>query len=300
MKTKRAILYLYCETPLHVGTGTGLGAVDMPIQREKHTNYPVIQASGVKGALRDTAEISLGLHDQDETKRKQAEKLVKSIFGGASGDQGDDHAGAMSPSDARILCFPVRALNGVFLWITSPTVLNRYVRETEADAPVEVPTGTDALVSDSARLLNGKIMLEEFTYTAKEDSAAQAWAKLLADRIFENDDYWRERFCSHFVILSDDEFRDFVRYSTEVVTRIHLDDTTKIVKVGQLFTQELLPADSVLYSFLQVTDSRAKDSTMEASDILTKLKDKIGKHIQIGANETVGRGRIHLSWQEVD
>lgn len=290
METKRAVLYLYCETPLHVGTGTGLGAVDMPIQREKHTNYPVIQASGVKGALRDTAELAIGRDSAD----------VMSIFGGASGSDGEDHAGAMSPSDARILCFPVRALNGVFLWITSPTVLNRYVRETGVGAVADVPEGADALVADQARLVDGKIMLEEFTYTAQQDPAASAWATILADRIFEHDDYWHKRFRSHFVILSDDEFRDFVRYSTEIVTRIHLDDTTKIVKDGQLFTQELLPADSVLYSFLQVTDSRDGRKDLKAPQVLALLKDKIGDYIQIGANETVGRGRIHLSWQEVD
>src|SRR5690606_20584602 len=120
MMLKKQILYLYAETPAHVGTGVGLGAVDMPIQREKHTAYPIIQASGVKGALRDTAELDLGRDSQ----------AVKSIFGAASGDEGADFAGAMSPSDARILLFPVRALNGVFVWITSPIVLGRFVEET--------------------------------------------------------------------------------------------------------------------------------------------------------------------------
>lgn len=288
MKTKQAILYLYCETPLHVGTGTGLGAVDMPIQREKHTNYPVIQASGVKGALRDTAELALGRTSPE----------VLSIFGSDTNNREITHAGSMSPSDARILCFPVRALNGVFLWITSPTVLNRYARETGDKTVKAVDDLRDALVSDQARLINGQIMLEEFTYTAKQDALATEWAHHLAGRVFKDDAYWQSRFKSHFVILPDDEFRDFVRYSTEIVTRIHLDNETKIVQQGQLFTQELLPADSLLYSFLQITDSRADGSTLKAADILTKLRGEIGTYIQIGANETVGRGRIHIQWHD--
>ncbi|HLY31875.1 MAG TPA: RAMP superfamily CRISPR-associated protein, partial [Ktedonobacterales bacterium] len=47
-----ALLFLYTETPLHAGTGASLGIVDLPIQREVHTQYPMIQGSSVKGALR--------------------------------------------------------------------------------------------------------------------------------------------------------------------------------------------------------------------------------------------------------
>src|SRR5690606_37356545 len=111
MNVRKQILYLYVETPMHVGTGVGLGAVDMPIQREKHTGYPVVQASGVKGALRDTAELQW--RDSDE-----GNALINTIFGSDSNSSNITHAGAMSPSDARILLFPVRALNGVFVWIT--------------------------------------------------------------------------------------------------------------------------------------------------------------------------------------
>ena len=51
------ILFIFAETPLHAGTGSGLGAVDLPIQRERSTGYPIVQASGLKGALRsDTGE----------------------------------------------------------------------------------------------------------------------------------------------------------------------------------------------------------------------------------------------------
>ena len=51
----KKILFLYVETPLHAGTGRGLGAVDLPIQRDRTTGYPIIQASSVKGALRAEA-----------------------------------------------------------------------------------------------------------------------------------------------------------------------------------------------------------------------------------------------------
>lgn len=48
----KSILYIYTETSLHAGSGRGLAAVDLPIQRERVTGYPMVQASGIKGRLR--------------------------------------------------------------------------------------------------------------------------------------------------------------------------------------------------------------------------------------------------------
>ena len=55
MFKEQGILFLYTETPLHAGSGTSVGTVDLPIQRERHTDYPLIQGSGIKGGLRDLA-----------------------------------------------------------------------------------------------------------------------------------------------------------------------------------------------------------------------------------------------------
>jgi len=49
---KAAMLFLYCETPVHAGTGTSLSIVDLPIQRERITGLPIVQASSLKGVLR--------------------------------------------------------------------------------------------------------------------------------------------------------------------------------------------------------------------------------------------------------
>ena len=43
--------FLVVETPLHVGSGTELGIIDLPIQRERHTGFPKIEASGLKGCI---------------------------------------------------------------------------------------------------------------------------------------------------------------------------------------------------------------------------------------------------------
>ena len=65
-------LFLIVETPLHAGSGSDLGIVDLPIQREQHTDYPKIEASGLKGSIR---EIFQAKASEDEV------KLVKLVFG---------------------------------------------------------------------------------------------------------------------------------------------------------------------------------------------------------------------------
>ena len=37
MNKANALLFIHAQTSLHPGTGTALGTVDLPIQRERHT-----------------------------------------------------------------------------------------------------------------------------------------------------------------------------------------------------------------------------------------------------------------------
>ncbi len=39
-------------SPVHMGAGQAVGAIDNPIQREVHTGHPLIAGSGLKGAER--------------------------------------------------------------------------------------------------------------------------------------------------------------------------------------------------------------------------------------------------------
>src|SRR2546421_2217829 len=102
-------LYLYTETPLHAGAGSGLSSIDLPIQRERTTQYPLIQSSGIKGKLRAAFE---GSRDHLTA---EAKAMVDIVFGPPStSGGGSEHAGALIAGDARLLLFPVRSLNGVF------------------------------------------------------------------------------------------------------------------------------------------------------------------------------------------
>ncbi|MCB9452449.1 MAG: type III-B CRISPR module RAMP protein Cmr4 [Anaerolineaceae bacterium] len=277
----RVTLFLYAESALHAGMGSGLGAVDLPIQRERTTNYPIIQSSGVKGALRQ-------LMDDD---------TANLVFGE------QEYAGAASPGDARILLFPVRSLSGVFVWVTSPAVLARFSRDVlKGQGSVPVIDRDTCLVSSQAICAGNDVMLEEFAYTAQNSNEAENWATFFADHVLpQSGDYahYRERMRTHLAILPDNDFRDFVTYSTEVITRIKIDPQTKTVATGALFTQELLPADTVLYSVVELTDVRDKDSKHDAGWITQQLYTAtayFNDRFQIGGDETVGRGLVKASW----
>ncbi len=46
------LLFLHALTGLHPGGGTALGVVDLPVARERHTKWPLIPGSSLKGVLR--------------------------------------------------------------------------------------------------------------------------------------------------------------------------------------------------------------------------------------------------------
>jgi CRISPR-associated protein Cmr4 len=311
MFLKSCMLFIYTESPLHAGTGTGLGAVDLPIQRERYTGYPIVQASGIKGALRSEAP-----NGDEKT----------AVFG----HEKAEHAGALSPGDARILLFPVRSLAGVFAWTTSCNVLARFRRDALTaglgqsqnpvpDLPASSPDKDKALASGTPVLLNpknsqGTAVLEEFAFEATVDAQTTAWAKWLAEEALPSQSVapeyqpWVQRLKDRLLILPEDALRDFLLHATEVVTRIRLEPDSKTVVSGALWTQEHLPGDSLLYTLIHATKLRldgSKPATLadpqpvqEAKKVLdwAANSNHVPHRIQLGGDETVGRGIVRLRW----
>jgi len=287
----QSMLYVYVESPLHAGSGRSLGTVDLPIQRERVTGYPVIQASSLKGRLRAEA---------------QARNMpnLEAVFGPDT-QNADKHAGAFSPGDAKILLFPVRSLAGVFAWTTSVEVLNRFLRDarmvgiTPDWTLLHAPAQGEAWVKGNVLNARGKIVLEEFTFALKQEDIVQAIGKWLAENALPQSDeyeYWRDALPKRLVILANDDFRDFVTFSTEVVTRIKINYETKTVdkETGALWTEEYLPTDTLLYAPLMATPSRAPKVQMTGQKVLDAVKNLGLARTRLGGNETVGRGAVYL------
>ena len=60
------VMSIFTRTPMHVGAGSSVGAVDQPIIRERHTGFPVIPGSAVKGVLRDYVHYEETLKNEEE------------------------------------------------------------------------------------------------------------------------------------------------------------------------------------------------------------------------------------------
>jgi CRISPR-associated protein Cmr4 len=287
-------LFIYTETSLHAGTGATVSVVDLPIQRERTTQYPLVQGSGVKGALRQTITHQLG----EERKHE-----VEMVFGPDT-NNGDDHAGAVSIGDARIVLFPVRSLMGVFAYITCPYVLARISRDVpNFPALSRKPSESQALVTKTTHVAdskqNGKVVLEEFSFDALDDSDVTSIANWFVNHALPNTpiyQYWRDNLPSKLVILPDNAFTDFVINSTEITTRVKIEPAKKTVKKGALWTQESLPADTLLMSKIVIYKSRNSVEVLP-QQIADWLRDtnNLPERIQIGGDETTGQGFVALN-----
>ena len=92
------------------------------------------------------------------------------------------------------------------------------------------------------------------------------------------------------VVLHDDDFTHFVRHATEIVARIGLNSETKTVKQGALFYQEFLPSETILYAVVFANASRREGKAAQAAGMLEYLRGQLPKVLQIGGDETTGKG----------
>ncbi|MBF0290831.1 MAG: type III-B CRISPR module RAMP protein Cmr4 [Nitrospinae bacterium] len=276
-------LFIHAMTGLHPGSGTALGVVDLPIQRERHTLWPVIPGSSLKGVLRDACRGTNGAQDDDQE--------LCEVFGPLS-NSADKHAGALSLTDARILAFPVRSLRGVFAWVTCPGVIERLNRDMGLGGMggVKLPrnvNANEALCPANSPLLvgTGQVVLEEFEFKVNGDSGAIA--EWIAKTV---DDDTKESVKKRLLVLDNDDFTHFVRHATEVSARIGLDYKSKTAKSGALFYQEFIPPETIFYSLVIAENSRVKGGKNKGADIMGYVENKLPKVLQIGGDETIGKG----------
>lgn len=324
-------------TPLHAGSGQDLGIVDMPIQRERHTGFPKIEASGLKGSMREVFEglkspeniVSSeklrgnfeGLGEEWKVTKDNSEEVKKDKNGNElikfdeaislsfGPKEGDAHAGALGFTDAKILLFPVKSMKGVFAYITCPSVIERFYEDlgicmkTESINENEYNLGSipySNTVSDtdaSSLIIKNKdkdiVVLEEYSFSVKSDGNTKKLAQFIKDKLGLNS------VLEKFVVLSDEDFRDFVNLSTEVVTRTRIDPETGTVKGGALFTEEYLPSETILYSLALTTPIFNKDkgifeSQNEEKLVMDFFENGVPEVMQIGGNATIGKGVVEI------
>ena len=280
------LTFVHALSPLHAGTGQGVGVIDLPIAREKATNLPYLPGSTLKGTLRDECEAHSKWNVQCED-----------IFGPKTiADDAGAYAGSAVFSDQRLLCLPVRSLLGTFAWVTSPYILERFKRDASNIGLPNLPqtptlTATNLCLVSGTKLIytNGnqqQVVLEDLDLELRSAANANAWAAWLKGRIFPQDATWQSAFTERLCIVHDDVFNFLAETATEVIARNRLDDNTKTVVRGALWYEEALPAETILAGLLAAVKVKIKDG----KDIFKAVKDLTEKPLQLGGKATVGRG----------
>lgn len=274
--------FLFTRTPLHVGAGQSVGYVDLPVQREPHTRIPIIPGSSFKGVLRDRDEF-------DDEKKEW-------LFGHANGesDSSKFRAGALLIGEARVLCFPVRSAKGCFVWITCPLALARYARDaklphsegwkTRFEKLSESPVSGDGavpVIAGKEIAIDGKVVLEEYTYTIIGDEALDKWEKHFAGLM--DDPVWK-LLPGRLAIVPDGIFSFYVVSACEIAQHVAIQDETGTAKEHALFNEETVPAETLFYGVVAEQRIQNRDGS------LNELATLNGRPIQVGGGETTGLG----------
>jgi len=377
--------FMICETPMHAGSGSDLGIVDQPIQRERHTSFPKIESSSLKGALRQafegymrnnksesvtgtnkTIDITYSLNEKlkeklgdeglyEDLKKEwlghqnksefepKKENEIKTIiidklihyqqtinltFGPENAGE-NGHAGALGFTDARLLLFPIKSMKGVFAWITCPKVLQQFERDLKVSGYPNGNTATELIIdiltvaknsdetddakisSNNVEVTSGKIVLEEYTFNSTVDENITKLAEWFAQVLFGHSQYefWKSQITNNLVILKNEDFTDFVNLSTEVITRNKINNATGTVEGTALFTEEYLPAESILYTLVMaapIFQEKDKDkgifkselwenSPHEEDMVMDFFEKALPEVVQIGGNATLGKGLVRMS-----
>lgn len=256
-------------TNLHVGSGSeNYGVIDNLIQRDPATNFPCINSSSLKGALREYCRNYLNVN----------EASVNEIFGADKKDGEESlQAGKYRFLQADLLSIPLRGLEIPYYNATSPWLLkNLLYREgvfgkkpatDHWSALTSFPQGTSPGIHFGAG--QAEVDLEDVSLTPQTIPAGwSATQSHLGDNV---------------AILSDANFVELVSdFKLPVIARNTLNDG----RSGNLWYEQVLSADTRLAFFvLYPKDDNAFDAFS---------KSLLVNPVQIGANGSIGYGFCQL------
>jgi CRISPR-associated protein Cmr4 len=252
-------IYKYtCLTNLHVGSGdVNYNIIDNEVERDPITNYPMIHASGVKGAMREHFSGLL------------SEETVNRIFGAPPKHKEAITAGSYKFLDAKFLSRPMRLggdTDSSAISVVSLAAVNDYLRQLTAFGANHYGISEirleEAAFGDNQFLTNHdqKISIEgEATDRLPDETAAQL--KKLSDVLGE-----------FFAVA-----KDIDQYQLPVMARNYLENGVS----KNLWYEEVVPHGSVFYQMILTPDGKM-DLDLESGPI------------QFGGNASIGCGYIRI------
>lgn len=313
-KADTRLYFIHALSPLHAGTGEGVGAINLPTAREQLTGYPYLPGTSIKGVLRAAADARF-----PKINDKSSNAQVIQAFGPATENASDARGGVVF-SDASLLALPVRSLFGTFAWITCPYVMRRLCRDAKETSVASPPQATDAagLKEYSAWLpasskLRGEASEQLFlldlsipTDKVKSDAQATELAEWIGTKVWPNDAEAQKLFTERFVVIDDDLFGFLSRTATEIRSRVKIDDQTGTAANSGSWTEEHLPAETLLHGLAIGRSTRfftgGRTSTSGKGEEVTEARaigvlDSLvngGPTLRFGGKSSTGMGRARM------
>lgn len=274
------LLTLRTLEPLHVGTGQGVGAIDLPMMREASTGWPLIPGSSVKGALRDAYEGAWGVDDAN----------IAAIFG-KEGAPETGRAGSLCPADLFTVLMPVPSVWGGFAWATCPLALRRATELAElagvalAEAP-QVADGKALVAVTNGLDRNGKALLQDLEIPVEGSADLKAVAHSIAPLCGID----AEELTRQIILVDNATFKYLTRSAAQVTTKVTLQKGKRTAKKGGLRTEESLPVDAMMLGLIRFQRIGASDPA-ETGKIFAGGLPTV---MQFGGKSTTGHGLCRL------
>jgi CRISPR-associated protein Cmr4 len=303
------LYFIHALSPLHAGVGEGLGAVNLPTARERLTSFPYLPGTSIKGVLRSVAEARFpgGAKDRQTV-----------IAFGPPTENAADARGGIVFSDANLLALPVRSLFGTFAWATCPYVIRRLVRDAR-EARMPVPAlealaaglGADKAWLTKTSMLRGSasgplFLLDLSLPEAKPHENATKAAAWISRCVWPGDAAAEAFFAERFVVIADDLFGFLSRTATEIRSRVKIDDETGTAADSGSWTEEHLPAETLLHGVAIGRETRYFKDGRKAGDRGEEVK--AGAPIEVlvsllassptlrfGGKSSTGMGRARMA-----
>ncbi len=280
------LLYLYAESPVHTGAAGSLDVLDLPVQREASTTYPVIWGQSLKGALRQAAR---------EANWGDRALLVFGSDIDERPEDGNTTEGLLAVGDAQLVAMPVPTLRRTFAWVTSEIALARLARKYRrlGQEPLAVPEPAPdrGLAADAAWTASDNEVLGPCVVplgTGPDERLADWAGRLAGDALPPGESAFAPfaaKLRTDLLAAGSDLMPTLLRECTERSVRVQLDQD-KHVKNGPFYS-EYLPAETILAASLLL---RGKADTTEVRGALRGLLDN--QLHQVGGDETIGKGLV--------
>ncbi|UZW14964.1 type III-B CRISPR module RAMP protein Cmr4 [Clostridium pasteurianum] len=244
-------------TNMHVGSGDiNFNIIDNEVQRDVLTNYPTINASSLKGAIREF------FNGEGE------EKLIKKVFGDK-----DDGEGTYKFFSGMLLSIPVRSNKQQFFRAICPRIVKEFITFTE-DFKVEYKykESLNSLLELEAKLKNNSPLIFKDMNNVKIEEYKAEVNKGINPRLVSNIE---KLFGKDIVLFSNYDFYNIVK-ELPVIARNNLENGMS----KNLWYEEIIPRETRFYFGLSKGD--------EYNEIFSSMLTK--NIIQIGANASIGYG----------